>query len=168
MNISVFRKVVWIWTAFPRRIVDIWTFVWPVCVARLMNAWCEQNIWWLNEFSICVYVSHLFYVLLSHPSPSTPSLESKCLCYILGRWGQFMEGMRKSFLSFCLCIWVGKCGCIMCIGDAPHAHNLLVLDQVESLLLVANSWFVWSLCLSRWLEARLLCLPFLRTPLVSD
>ena len=169
---AIFKVICWICysLAFPVYVLTFWPQgMWsPSSPTRVQTHTPfirrrSPNLWNAREIPLFCFV---FSFLTLHLLLLALSLS---ICVISWGVGIVIEGIKRSSRSFCLCLCVGKCGCFLYIGDAARAHSLLVLNQVESLLLVANSLFVWSL----WWRGPDFCviamsLSFPWAPVVSD
>lgn len=96
----------------------------------------------------------LFYFLPSHLSPSTPSPESEYLCYILGRWGQFM-GRNEEKFQIILSLYMSWKMWLCYVYYRFLACSQSACSGPDQGVFAPGGKSV--VCPSRWLEVRLLC-----------
>lgn len=130
----------------------MWAFVWPACIVLSLWMLDVNKIFddWMN-LVFCVKVPFLYSSLLPVTLYSQLWIWMFVLCP--GR----KEEMRKSFKSFCVHeskIWMNYVYCTY--ATCSQSAWFSMLSWARSLLQGVNSWFVWHLCPSRLLKARLL------------
>lgn len=95
-------RVVWLWTSFPKRIVvDIWTSVWPVCIALILWMLNGNKIFDDSLNLVFVYICTSF--LIFSPLTLYCILQALNLNACIISWGGGKEWGKVSNHSICIC-----------------------------------------------------------------